>query len=140
MPREAEIIKHIKELAPHVKVIFHTDGSVRPLLDDMIDEMNVDILNPVQTSVEELNDTAALNEDYGNRVSFHGAIDVQKVLVNMNPEEIRKEVNRRMCDLGKGGGYIVCTCHNVGHDIPPANIKAMYDAIHEFNFYPLKRI
>lgn len=140
MPREAELIKHIKELAPHVKVIFHTDGSVRPLLDDMIDKMKVDILNPVQTSVEELHDTAALNEDYGNRVSFHGAIDVQKVLVNMNAEEIRKEVNRRMCDLGKDGGYIVCTCHNVGHDIPPANIKAMYDAIHEFNSYPLQRI
>jgi uroporphyrinogen decarboxylase len=140
MPREAALVKHIKEHAPHVKVIFHTDGSVRPLLNDMIDEMHVDILNPVQTSVEELSDTAALNADFGDRVGFHGGIDVQKVLVTMNAEEIRREVNRRICDLGQGGGYIICTCHNVGHDIPPANVKAMYDAIREFNSYPLRRL
>lgn len=138
-PREEELIAHIKSLVPGIKVIFHTDGSVKPLLNDMI-EMGVDILNPVQTSVEELQDTKALNDEFGDRISFHGAIDVQKVLVSMSPEEIRKEVNRRICDLGKGGGYIACTCHNVGHDIPPRNIRAMYEALHEFRDYPLKRI
>lgn len=138
-PREAELIAHIKSLVPGIKVIFHTDGSVKLLLADMA-EMGVDILNPVQTSVEELSDTAALKAEFGDRVSFHGAIDVQKVLVTMTPAEIRREVNRRICDLGVNGGYIACTCHNVGHDIPPENIRAMYEALHEFRDYPLKRI
>lgn len=136
-PREAALISHIKELAPHVKVIFHTDGSVKPLLDDMI-EMGVDILNPVQTSVEELSDTAALKDEYGDRLCFHGGIDVQKVLVSMDEEEIRHEVHRRIWDLGRQGGYICCTCHNIGHDIPPGSIRAMFEAVREYQWYPLK--
>jgi uroporphyrinogen decarboxylase len=68
-PREAELIAHIKELAPHIKVIFHTDGSVKPLLNDMI-EMGVDLLNPVQTSVEELADTAELKAEFGEADRF----------------------------------------------------------------------
>ncbi len=138
-PREAELIAHIKSLAPHVKVMFHTDGSVLPIIDGMI-EMGVDILNPVQTSVEELKDTAALNAQYGDRIAFHGAIDVQNVMVNASPDEVRAEVNRRLCDLGRGGGYIIATCHNIGYDIPPENLKAFYEAIREFSAYPLERM
>lgn len=140
MPREKALIQHIKSYAPHVKVIYHTDGCVRTLLHDLVDEQGIDVLNPVQTSVDELADTASLKEEFGHKVCFHGAIDVQKVLNLMTPEEIRREVNRRMCDLGRDGGYIICPCHNIGHDVPPVNIKAMYDAIHEFNRFPLQRI
>ncbi len=138
-PRQADLIAHIKTLAPHVKVMFHTDGSVLPIIDGMID-MGVDILNPVQTSVEELKDTRALNDQYGERIAFHGAIDVQNIMVNANPDQIREEVNLRLCDLGKGGGYIIATCHNIGYDIPPENLKAFYAAVQEFSAYPLKRL
>ena len=136
---EKDLISHIKSLAPHVKVIFHTDGSVLPIIDGLI-EMGVDILNPIQTSLEEFEDTKALNENYGDRICFHGGIDVQKVMINSTPDDIRKEVNRRLCDLGSGGGYIISTCHNIGYDIPPENVKALYEAIKEFSTYPLKRI
>ena len=136
-PYEQELISHIKSLAPHVKVMFHTDGSVLPIIDGMI-EMGVDILNPVQTSVEELSDTKALNEQYGDRICFHGAIDVQNVMVNASEEEVRQEVKRRICDLGRGGGYIISTCHQINWDIPTENVKAMFDAAHEFGGYPLE--
>lgn len=135
-PYEGELISHIKGLAPGVKVMFHTDGSVLPIIDGMI-EMGVDILNPVQTSVDELSDTRALNDNYGERINFHGAIDVQKVLNNSTPEEIREEVRRRICDLGRGGGYILATCHNIGYDIPPENVKVLYESAKEFGSYPL---
>ncbi len=48
-PRWKELIEHIKSLGD-VKVMFHSDGAILPLLDDFVD-MGVDILNPVQTSV-----------------------------------------------------------------------------------------
>ena len=135
-PYEGELIAHIKNCAPGVKVMFHTDGSVLPIIDGMI-EMGVDILNPVQTSVEELSDTKKLHEQYGDRIGFHGAIDVQKVLNNSTPGQIRNEVHRRICDLGDGGGYILATCHNIGYDIPPENVKTLYEAAREFGTYPL---
>ena len=47
-PRLASLIAHIKSLAD-VKFMYHTDGSVAPVIEDII-EMGVDVLNPIQTS------------------------------------------------------------------------------------------
>jgi uroporphyrinogen decarboxylase len=134
--RNAQLIAHIKNLAD-VKVMLHSDGAILPLIDDFI-EMGVDIINPVQTSIESLSDTAALKAKYGERICFHGGIDVQQVLNKMTPDEIRKEVRRRIYELGRNGGYIIAPCHNVGFDVPPENLVAMYEAISEFGAYPLK--
>ncbi len=135
-PREAELIRHIKSLAPHIKVMFHTDGSVLPIIEEMV-EMGVDILNPVQTSVKELMDTAKLNETVGDKICFHGAMDVQNVLVNADPAGVKAETARRMKDLGTGGGYIISTCHNINNDIPPENLKTMFETIRDYGSYPL---
>ncbi len=71
LPYTKRVIAHIKSLAPHIKVEYHTDGSVLPIIDDLID-IGVDILNPVQTSVEELKDTAKLKCGIWRQNSFQG--------------------------------------------------------------------
>jgi uroporphyrinogen decarboxylase len=124
-PRMKELHDHIKSLAD-VKLMFHSDGAVLPLIDDFLD-MNVDILNPIQTSVKGLEDTYALKESYGDRLSFHGAIDVQQMLPNANTEELEQEIARRIYDLGRNGGYILAPCHNIGHDIPPENVVTLFE-------------
>lgn len=133
-PRWKELISHIKSLGD-VKVMFHSDGAILPLLDDFID-MGVDILNPVQTSVSGLENTFALKESYGDRLSFHGAIDVQQMMPNATPEELDREVARRIYDLGRDGGFILAPCHNIGHDIPPENVVRLYEKAREFGSDP----
>lgn len=135
LPYTKRVIAHIKSLAPHIKVEYHTDGSVLPIIDDLID-IGVDILNPVQTSVEELKDTAKLNAEYGDRIAFKGAMDVQNILINSTPDEIEEEVKKRLKDLGTGGGFVISTCHNINRDIPPLNLKTMYEAIAKYSKYP----
>jgi uroporphyrinogen decarboxylase len=124
-PRMKELHDHIKSLAD-VKLMFHSDGAVLPLIDDFLD-MNVDILNPIQTSVSGLEDTYALKESYGGRLSFHGAIDVQQMLPNATTEELEQEIACRIYDLGRNGGYILAPCHNIGHDIPPENVVTLFE-------------
>jgi uroporphyrinogen decarboxylase len=124
-PRIKELHDHIKSLAD-VKLMFHTDGAVLPLIDDFLD-MNVDILNPIQTSVTGLEDTLALNEKYGDRLCFHGAIDVQQMLPNATTDELEQEIACRVYDLGRNGGYILAPCHNIGHDIPPENVVTLFE-------------
>jgi len=97
-PRVKELNDHIKSLAD-VKIMFHSDGAVLPLVEDFVD-MNIDILNPVQTSVSGLEDTYALKESFGDRLSFHGAIDVQQMLPNATTKELEQEIARRIHDLG----------------------------------------
>ena len=133
-PRMKELHDHIKSCAD-IKLMFHTDGAVLPLVDDFL-EMNVDILNPVQTSVSGLEDTFALKESFGDRLSFHGAIDVQQMMPNATTEELEDEIARRIYDLGRNGGYILAPCHNIGHDIPPENIVTLFEKAREFGNNP----
>jgi uroporphyrinogen decarboxylase len=133
-PRWQELIGHIKGLGD-VKVMFHSDGAILPLLDDFVD-MGVDILNPVQTSVSGLEDTFALKEKFGDRLSFHGAIDVQQMMPNASPAELEAEIARRIYDLGRNGGYILAPCHNIGHDVPPENVVMLFDKARELGADP----
>lgn len=117
------------------RVLFHTDGNVTPLLDDLV-EIGVDVLNPVQPSA--LGDLAALKAAYGDRLSFSGAIDTHQVLPNGRPDDVRAEVKRRIQELGPGGGYILSSVHSILVDVPPENVLAMADAAQEFGRYPLE--
>lgn len=133
-PRMKELHDHIKSCAD-VKLMFHSDGAVLPLVDDFL-EMNVDILNPVQTSVSGLEDTYALKSKFGDRLSFHGAIDVQQMMPNATTAELEHEIARRVYDLGRNGGYILAPCHNIGHDIPPENVVTLFEKAREFGNDP----
>ncbi len=134
-PRMKDLHEHIKRCA-NVKLMMHSDGAIGPLLDDFLD-MGVDILNPVQTSVRGLEDTAALKAKYGSRLAYHGAIDVQQLMPNATVDELRWEVAKRIHDLGRNGGYVIAPCHNLGPDIPPENVVMLFDTIHELGRYPL---
>ena len=134
-PRIAELIDHIKSLAD-VKFMYHTDGTVTPVVEDII-EMGVDILNPIQTSALGM-DTNVLKELYRGRLCFHGAIDVQQMLPFASPEEVRYDVAKRLHDLGRGGGYILAPCHNIGSDVPVENMEMMFKTAQELGTYPIE--
>lgn len=134
-PFHAELHAHIKREST-LHLMMHTDGAVGPLIGDLI-ETGADILNPVQTSTRGMEDTAALKAAYGDRLAFHGAIDVQQMMPGATLDELRWEIARRMTDLGPDGGYIVAPCHNIGHDIPPETTIAFFDMAREMGRYPL---
>jgi uroporphyrinogen decarboxylase len=112
-----ELHDHIKGLAD-VKLMMHTDGAVLPVIEDII-EMNVDIINPVQTSVQGMDNTQALKQQCGDRLAFHGAIDVQQLIAQCQPDQLRWEVAKRIHDLGRNGGYNHCTLSHIGYTFHP---------------------
>jgi uroporphyrinogen decarboxylase len=120
---------------PRGKIFLHSCGSVRPFMKDWAD-MGLDILDPIQPLAKNM-DTAEIKADVGDRLSFHGGIDVQQVLPFGTPEEVREEVRHRIRDLAPGGGYIASPSHNVQADVPPENLIAMRDAVEEFGYYPI---
>ncbi|MGA2531298.1 MAG: uroporphyrinogen decarboxylase family protein [Acidimicrobiales bacterium] len=120
----------------NAKIRFLTDGSVVPLLDDLI-EAGIDALNPVQCSA--VIDPAGVKARLGDRLSFWGSIDTQHVLPHGTPEQVREEVGLRIQQLGKGGGFVATSVHNMQADVPPENILAMSDAVHELGRYSTRR-
>jgi len=120
---------------PNGKIMLHSCGSVRPFMRDWAD-MGLDVLDPIQPRPKNM-DTAAIKADVGDRLSFHGGIDIQHVLPFGTTEEVRQEVRQRIKDLAPGGGYLLAPAHNVQSDVPPQNLIAMRDAVEEFGYYPI---
>ena len=128
-----ELIKpHLKKIFDRVhelsdaRVFLHTCGSVYEFMEDFI-EVGVDILNPVQTSAFNMAPDI-LKEKFGNRIVFWGGgCDVQRVLPLGSPEDVRRDVRRRIGILGEGGGFVFAPIHNILVDIPPENVSAMYE-------------
>jgi hypothetical protein len=118
------------------KLYCHTDGAVYPLIPDLI-EIGVDALNPIEVSAVGMGDTGKLKREFGQTLTFWGAIDTRRVLPFGTTEEVREEVRRRIHDLAPGGGYVVSPVHNIQPDVPPENVVAMYDAAYELGRYPL---
>ena len=115
----------------------HTDGDVYSIIPDYI-EMGLDVLNPVQPYVAEM-EHDKLKKEFGDRLSFHAAIDIQKVMPYGTPEEVKDEAIKTMKALGPGGGYILAPTHYMQSDVPPENIVALRDAVLEFGKYPIKK-
>jgi uroporphyrinogen decarboxylase len=108
-----------------VKFMFHSCGSVRELIPDLI-ELGVNILNPIQPAAAGM-EPEGLKSDFGDKLCFHGGIDIQYLLPLEPAETVRTETKRRAKILGNGGGYILAPSHNLQQDIPTENVLAMYD-------------
>ena len=114
---------------------FHCCGSIYKLLDDLI-ELGVDVIHPVQVAAKDM-DSSILGPEFGNRLSFWGGIDTQRVLPKGTTKEVKAEVRRRIRDLAPGGGYILSAVHDIQPDVPVENIIAMYEAGREYGKYPI---
>jgi len=115
------------------KVAHHTCGCVYPLMEDLID-CGLDIVNPLQPDTVKM-DYAKIKKDFGSRISFHGAISIQKTMPYGTPDDIRNEVKDRAKKLGPDGGFIFCTAHNIQADTPIENVVALFEAYKQFGRY-----
>jgi len=69
-----------------------------------------------------------LKAKYGNRLSFHGGIDLQRAMAESGTmEELREEIDKRLDALAPGGGYILAPAHNIQPDSTPEKILEIYD-------------
>ncbi len=123
-PHQERTISMVKALAD-VKVVFHSCGAIAALLDDLIG-IGVDAINPVQVGAKGM-DPAGLKERFGDRLAFWGGIDTQRILPFGTQDDVRAETRRIIDILGKGGGYVLNSVHNIQPEVPPENIVAMFD-------------
>ena len=127
-PRHERIIEVAKSYGK--PVMYHCDGALYPLITKFID-MGVDVLNPIQVDAKGM-DPHRLKEQFGNKLTFHGGIDIIKTLPRGSVEDVNNEVKERFRVLGKDGGYIMASSHHIQSDTPLPNVYAMYDLSHRY--------
>ena len=116
-----------------LKVMHHTCGAVRPLVSLFV-ENGLDVLQSLQPEADGMV-PAELKAEFGDRLAFHGGISIQRTLPFGSPEEVREEVRDRIEALAPGGGYILCTAHNIQADVPVENVLALMKAYAEYGRY-----
>ncbi len=127
MPCHLRMAEVAHRLAPHAKIMHHSDGSVFDLLPDLL-ECGVDMLEAVQTDAAKM-EPERLKAAFGDRLSFHGAISVQSLLPYSDIAHVEAECRRIVSILGEHGGYIAAPSHAIQYGTPPENVLAMLHAI-----------
>ncbi len=127
--------KKLLEKNPRAKMMLHSRGAVKAFIPDWI-EMQVDVLGLIQPQTKGM-DPFELKAEFGDKLIFHGGIDVRHVLPFGTVEEIHTHTKKCITALAPGGGYICAPVHNVQGDVPPENLIAMRDAVEEFGYYPI---
>lgn len=109
------------------KVMLHSCGSTQSIWPELI-KAGVDIYQTVQPEAFNMN-PADLKKDFGDDICFHGTISIQKTLPFGTPEDVARQVRRRIDTVGVNGGLILAPAHNIQPDTPTENILALYEEV-----------
>ena len=114
--------------------IFHSDGDCTEIMDDLV-EAGFHGFNPIQPNCM---DIVEVKKKWGSKLCLIGNINLDSTLTLGSPEDVRAEVYERIRAIGPGGGYMVASSNSIADYVPFDNMKAMFDATHEFGSYPLR--
>jgi len=84
-------------------LIYHSDGILWDVMDDIID-CGVDALHPIEPKAM---DIVEVKQKYGDKLCLIGNLDVGDVLTLGTVEDVRKQVEFNIENVGFNGGYCV---------------------------------
>ncbi len=118
----------VKKIAPHVKILLHSCGSIEPFLDDLIDA-GLDAVNPVQISCRGMQLDDLKKKNRGRITFWGGGCDTQSVLSDEQPGKIEDHVRKQLAIMKGNGGFVFQQVHNILGNVPPGNIIRMFDTV-----------
>lgn len=131
--RMAKLYVELKSINPDLKIAYHSDGYVYPIIDDLV-EIGLDILNPIQPKSM---DPYFLKKRYGKQLSLWGTIDIQETLPFGTTKDVENEVKERIKNLAPGGGFIISPTHHVQIDTPVENFLTFWNTAEKYGKYPI---
>ena len=112
-------------------VIFHSDGDLRMVLDDLIDA-GADAINPVEAKANM--DLRELAPAYGKRLGFVGNIDV-RVLLGNDLDQVREEVRAKLAAAMPYHALIYHSDHSVPPGVRLETYRAVLDEVKKIGRY-----
>jgi len=117
-PRWKKVFEIIRKISPQIKIFFHSDGYIAPIIPDLI-EIGVDILNPVQP---ECMNPEKIKKEYGKYITLWGTIGCQSTMSHSDPQKIKEEIKKRIDNIGRKGGLIISPSNVLEPETPWENI------------------
>ena len=128
-PRLAKLIQACRAVNPEVFMFIHSDGNVTDVMDDLV-EIGFDVVNPIQP---ECMDPVAVKKRWGDRITIHGGVSLQKTLPKGTVAEVKAEVETLIRTCGYNGGLVVFPSNVIQPDTPTENIIACFHAARDFD-------
>ncbi|MCI5648003.1 MAG: uroporphyrinogen decarboxylase family protein [Fusicatenibacter sp.] len=125
-PFYKEFISYVHSKGMHV--FLHSCGDNTLLMEDLC-EAGLDVFHPIQKGCMDMEKTV---KDYGQRMAFLAGFDVQHMIVEGTPEQVRKEVRDMKAIFRKHDGRLLMAAGNgILTDTPLENIRAMLEEMAE---------
>lgn len=121
-PRLKMLIDESRKDNKSIYWFFHSDGYIEPVIPDLV-EIGFDIINPIQP---ESMDPVEIKKKYGDKITLHGTISLQKTLPFGTVTDVREEVLSRVEKCGYNGGLVLAPANVVTPDVPIENILTLY--------------
>lgn len=118
-----------------IKVLFHSDGYIMDILDDLI-EAGIEGINPIEPLAG--NDISYIKRRYGKRLVLLGNVDCSQVLPLATPEEIRQATRKCIRATSPGGGHFIGSSSEITPAVPLENALAFFRAAKEYGKYPIR--
>lgn len=131
-PSERELIGRIHGNT-RAKVLFHTCGEWGDRFDLAI-EAGADLYHVDGVGKRGLDEIRSNYPD----TTIMGRIPTAGLLLNGCPGEVRKAAEASIEAAGTGGNYVLAGNCSLAPETPPANVKAMVEAVKTWGVYPLK--
>jgi uroporphyrinogen decarboxylase len=123
-PMYAEIIEETHGLGMHFWL--HTCGNVLSIIDDFID-IGLDVIHPIQAHTM---DYEVVAERFGGRISFLVGVDVQHLLPEGSPEDVRRGIRELVQTFRRPqGGLLLAAGNGIMPETPLENIRAFLDEV-----------
>jgi uroporphyrinogen decarboxylase len=119
------------------KIMLHSDGDLRAILEDLIIDCKIDALNPIEpTTANPDYDIFKIHERYGDDVTLVGNVS-PVLLAKGKIKDIQEYTKKLMLELGPGGGYILASGHSINPAITLDRWQSMMETRFEYGRYPI---
>ncbi len=126
LPYYRRVVGGVHEMGMHFWL--HSCGNNTDAMEMLIDS-GVDMFHPVQKHTMDWPETA---ERFGGRISWWLGFDVQHLLQEGTPEEVRAEVGEMIRTFRRpDGGLVLAAGNGITGGTPLENVEAFLDAAHE---------
>ncbi len=127
-PRIAELIRKCREVNPEVFFFIHSDGNVSDVMNDLI-EVGFNVINPIQP---ECMDPVEVKRKWGDKITIHGGVSLQKTLPFGSPDDVREEIEHLIRNCGMNGGLVVFPSNVLQPDTSVENIITCFHTARDF--------
>ncbi|MEK7475340.1 MAG: uroporphyrinogen decarboxylase family protein [Candidatus Coatesbacteria bacterium] len=114
--------------AAGIRIVWHCDGDVRPVLGRLVDRIGVAGFQGFQEETGcTLEGVAARKTREGRKLVLWGSVSVTTTLPFGAADDVRRDVERCFRVAAPGGGFALASTSSILPETPLDNIRALYD-------------